>query len=133
LNDAAVKESPVLDREQITYELMNDTRPIGPDGCSNQDRILYVVEVFECEVIDLTSTYDFTNAVRCKDTSVVEATKHLALLQLDYHSRLHYHNHITTDELNFHTATLILAIQRINWHLDHLKRDVPTPPFPFIH
>lgn len=131
---ADVKECPVpLSLEQITEELMTDPRPGGADGCSNVDRIGFIMEVMGCSTIDLNATYDFTAVPQCKDISMVEATKHLALLQLEYINRAYYHHHMDIDQLNIHSSHLILAIQRMNWHLEHLGMDRPTPPFPFIH
>lgn len=119
--------------EQITEELMYDTRPSGTDGCSNVDRIAFILEVMEIEHLDLNQKFSFEDVPKCKDISMVEATKHLALLQLEYISRAHYHGHVSIDDYNLHSSVLILAIQRINWHLEHLGMDRPTPPFPFIH
>lgn len=134
MTGAAAKECRVQrSLTEITTDLMEDTRPNGPDGCSNTDRIAFIVEVMEVEHIDLNAKYDFSNITECKDISMVEACKHLALLQLDYINRAHYHYHLSTDDLNLHTSMLILAIQKINWHLHHLGMDRPTPPFPFIH
>lgn len=119
--------------EQITYDLMTDQRPGAADGCSNVDRIAFIMEVYGVETIDLNAKYDFSQVPTCKDISMVEATKHLALLQLDYVHRAYEHGHLSIDDMNLHTSVLILAIQRINWHLEHLGMDRPTPPFPFIH
>lgn len=134
MTGAAVKECRVQrSLTEITNDLMNDNRPGGADGCSNVDRIAYIVEVLGVSEIDLNMKFDFSSIIECKDIETVEACKHLALLQLDYINRAHYHFHLSTEDLNLHTSVLILAIQKINWHLHHLGMDRRTPPFPFIH
>jgi hypothetical protein len=118
-----------LTLEEITEALAHDTRPGGPDGCSNVDRINFVLEVFNLKTIDLTLTYDFTPVIGVDCVFNVQAAKHLALLKLDYINRLYDHFMINKVEYDTVVAPLILAVQRIDWHLFHLEQGVPTPPF----
>lgn len=119
--------------EDITYELINDTRPNGPDGCSNADRIDYILEVFECDSVSLNEDYDWKEVSKSDDPEMVVAAKHLALLQLDWFHRLYYNGFMTIDAFNVKSSVIILGVQRINWHIAHLERGVLTPPFPSIH
>lgn len=119
--------------EEITEALTFDTRPLGPDGCSNVDRIAYVAEVFQLDDIDLTLDYDFTQVIHEKDPVPVLAAKHLALLKIDYLNRLYEHFYLTDEDYAAEVPALILAVQRINWHLHHLERGLPTPPYPAFH
>jgi hypothetical protein len=59
-NDALAPEEISLTHDEIIEALTHDTRPAGWDGCSNVDRIAFVLEVFDLETIDLTIAYDFT-------------------------------------------------------------------------
>lgn len=122
-----------LSLEEITEELISDDRPNGADGCSNVDRIRYVLSVFECESINLNEEYDWSRAVFCPEYEMVLSAKHLALLQFDLFHRAYYNRHLTLDEFNVKAAVLTLGIQKINWHLDHMERGLRTPPFPSIH
>lgn len=115
--------------EKITEELTYDKRPNGPDGCSNVDRIAFIARVFETSVIDLTIEYDFTSITQCDDPMEIEAAKHLALLKIDYFNRMYDKFLLTDEEHSTHTAPLILAVQRIKWHLSHILEGVPTRPF----
>lgn len=115
--------------EEITEALSHDVRPSGPDGCSNVDRIAFVREVFNLEVIDLNLTYDFTAVIGVDCPFSVEAAKHLALLKIDYLNRMFDHYLINQDDYDRLVPPLILAVQRIDWHLTHVKMGVPTPPF----
>jgi hypothetical protein len=129
----AMEKSVQRTIEEIATELVSDPRPNGPDGACNIDRFMYVTEVFGMEEIDFDQFYDFTYVTQCKDVDMVEAVKQVALLKIDFAHRMYDHGHIDIVEFNAEVSHLILSVQRINWHLDHLARDRPTPPFPFIH
>lgn len=122
-----------LSLEDITYELHTDTRPNGPDGCSNTDRLAYVLDIFECDHISLNEEYDWTQVTKSDDLDMVQASKHLALLQLDYFHRMYQNRHMDLATFNVKSSVLFLGLQRINWHIDHMERGVTTPPFPSIH
>lgn len=133
MNTAAAKEKSVARTlDEIIVEVCEDTHP-GPDGCSNSDRLHFIMEVLECEVINLNATYNFTPVTRCKTPDLIEASKHIALLQLDYLKQAKVNEHIEEDEYDLHKARLILDIRRLDWHYDHVVAGKPTPPFPFIH
>jgi hypothetical protein len=114
---------------EITEALAHDHRPMGPDGCSNIDRIRFIIETMGLEVIDLTVDYDFTSITDEDSPIIVAAVKHLALLKLDYLNRLYDHCHLPKDNYDMMSAQLILAIQRIDHHLGFLEAGLPTPPF----
>jgi hypothetical protein len=115
---------------EITKALQRDTRPAGPDGCSNVDRITFVAKVLGMRPIDLTEDYDFTGVVGEDDPILVCGAKHLALLKLDYANRLFEHGHMTKQEFDAEAAVLILAVRRMDHHLTFVERGLPTPPFP---
>lgn len=119
--------------DEITAELTNDARPAGPDGCSNVDRIAFVMEVFKLDVIDLNLAYDFTKVIESRDEFHIMAAKHLALLKLDYLNRLYSHYLMQKRDYDSVSAPLILAVQRIEWHLYHVSRGLPTPPWSAFH
>lgn len=118
--------------DEITVELLTDTRP-GLDGCSNADRVYYIAEVMECGPIDVNQVFDFGPAIRGDDPELVEAARQLATLQLDYVGRLYANDHLEKHEYEVKSAYLILDIQKLNWHMRHLREGKATPPFPFIH
>lgn len=118
--------------DDIAHDLTSDTSP-GADGCSNADRITYIGQVFGHTTIRLGEKMDFSHVPACTDIAIVNASKHLALLQLDFLKRSYDHYLIEIGDFQTGSATLILDIQRMNWHLQHLQQDVPTPPFPYIH
>lgn len=115
--------------EEITEALACDTRPSGPDGCSNVDRIAFVCQVFDLEQLDLTLAYDFTPVIGVTCPFNVEAAKHLAILKLDFINRLYDNYHMDQAHYESVSAPLIGAIRRIDWHLRHVAEGVPTPPF----
>lgn len=118
-----------LTLEQITDEITNDNCPTGPDYSSCIDRIAYIQTVLEMPSIDLTAEYDFTKVIGVDDVSMVEAAKHLAILRLEWFRRLYENFHLKPDEYRVRIAPIMLDVQRINWHLAHLKHQVPTPPY----
>lgn len=117
---------------EIIENLTGDNHP-GPDGCGNVDRILFIMDVLKCEEINLNQTYNFGPVMQSKDPNLVEASKHIAMLQLDYLRRAHDHEHLAEEEYDLHKARLILDINKIEWHYDHLIKGEPTPPFKFIN
>lgn len=118
---------------EIAQCLVEDDRPSGNDGAANSDRLRYILEVFGCESIDIYAAYDYTNVSACKDPDMVEACKHLAILQMQYLRECADHGLIEREESDVKAAFLVLGIQKMNWHLDHLEKGRKTPPFPFIH
>lgn len=118
--------------DEIAVELLTDNMP-GTDGCSNADRAIFISEVMDCETIDINQIFDFTEAVRCKDVDKVEAAKQLATLQIDYMRRAFDNGLVDRDDYEIRSTSLILDIQRLNWHLRHLHEGRSTPPFSFIH
>lgn len=122
-----------LSLDQIATELVNDNRPSGPDGCSNVDRLAFLCEVFETDELDLDADYDFTPIVGVKDPMQVAAARHLCLLKLDLLNRNYDNYHVSREEYNAYSAMLIVALQRINWHLHYVEQGLPTPPWPALH
>lgn len=114
---------------EICEALASDHRPNGPDGCSNIDRIKFICNAMNLEVIDLTLDYDFTPVTDEDDPIMVAAAKHLALLKLDYMNRLFDHCYISKQHYDSEAAQLILAVRRIEHHLSYLEDGLPTPPF----
>lgn len=131
MNGADAMENGVPNQtlEKITEELTFDKRPTGPDGCSNVDRIAFISQVFQTNVIDLSLAYDFTAITQYDDPMEIEAAKHLALLKLDYFNRMYDNFLLTFEQHAEYVAPLILAVQRINWHLQFVRAGLPTPPF----
>lgn len=117
---------------EILERLTSDTHP-GPDGCNNLDRLAFIMEVLGCEMINLNEHYNFAPVLHSKTPDLIEASKHIAMLQLDYLKRAHENDHI--DELSYQhqKASLILDINKLDWHYEHLIEGRPTPPFRFIH
>jgi hypothetical protein len=131
---AVAKEYRVqVNLSDLALELVNDDRPIGPDGCSNAERFNFIMQVFESESLNLNEKFDYSIVLLCRDISMVEASKHIAILQLQYVYMLGAHGLIEQEEIDLNSAVITLAIQRINWHLEHLSMDRPTPPFKFLH
>jgi hypothetical protein len=124
-----MSQGQVMTLEEIHDVLVTDHRANGPDGCSNIDRIRFIGEVMQPEVIDLTVDYDFTLVVEEEDPILVAAVKHLALLKLDYTNRLYDHCHMMKEVYDAEAAKLYLAVRRIDHHLSYLESDLPTPPF----
>lgn len=118
--------------DEITLELLVDNRP-GVDGFSNADRVSYVCAVMKCGPIELDTMYDFSPVLACQEEEVVEASKQVATLQLDYMRRLYEHRYLEKTDYEIITASLILDIQRLGWHLRHVAEGKITPPFPFIN
>lgn len=120
-------------KTDIAQIVASDQRPSGVDGCSNYDRVVYIASVFECESFDIDAEWDFTGIIQCMDLDMVEACKHIAILQLQYLKECGDYGLIDLAEVSTRTAFLTLAIQKMNWHLHHLGMGRKTPPFPFIH
>ncbi len=126
-------EPRVEETTDLVEMILSDTRPMGHDGCSNADRAAYICEVFDCEHIDLTASYDFTNINACKDLDYVVACKHLALLKMAFIREAVDYSAMEPMAADINLQYLTLAIQRINWHIRHLAEGKLTPPFPGIH
>jgi hypothetical protein len=124
-----MSQGQVMTLEEIHDALITDHRANGPDGCSNIDRIRFIGETMQPEVIDLTVDYDFTLVVEEDSPILVAAVKHLALLKLDYINRLYDHCHMMKEVYDAEAAKLILAVRRIDHHLSYLEDGLPTPPF----
>jgi hypothetical protein len=124
-----MSKSQMMSLEGIHEALVSDHRAAGPDGCSNIDRIRFISETMQPEVIDLTIDYDFTLVVEEDNPILVVAVKHLALLKLDYMNRLYDHCHMMKEVYDAEAAKLILAVRRIDHHLSYLEVGLPTPPF----
>jgi hypothetical protein len=118
--------------DEIAQELAHDARPSNLDGCSNVDRIKYIVEVLEVERIDLTIDFDLSELFDNKEYDEVQAIKHFIMLKMDFLNRQLDHYHITPDQHRLSVAPLVLDIQRLNWHMEHLVEGRPTPPYPFL-
>lgn len=116
--------------EEINHELVTDHRPSGPDGCSNVDRLRFVVTVLQVSSIDLTTEYDFGLIAEETDPVYIAALKHLVLLQLDYIRRLVDHGYMTLDDYEVNSAKISMSVRRIDHHLGYLEDGLPTPPFP---
>ncbi len=133
MNTAAAKEISVAQTlVEITEALIQDTHP-GPDGCCNADRIAFIMDVLGHEEIDLNQTYNYALVQKSKDPNVVEASKHIAMLQLDYLKRAYDHDHVDDETYKLRSAGLFLDVRKMDWHYDHLIKGMPTPPFIFIH
>lgn len=115
--------------EEINESIAFDHRPTGPDGCSAMDRIAFVGQVFGLDTVDLTIPYDFSTIIEEDDPIVICAAKHLALLKLDYLNRLYDHYHLDRETYDALSASLILAVRRIEHHLGFAEQGLPTPPF----
>lgn len=133
MNIAAAKEKSVARTlAELLEDLISDEHP-GPDGCANTDRIVFIMEVLGCEEININQTYNFTPVVRSKNPHLVEASLHIAYLQLDYLKRAYDNEHMDDETYDLHKARLLLDLNKMRWHYDHLIAGNPTPPFPFIH
>lgn len=117
---------------EIIENLTSDTHP-GPDGCNNIDRLVFILEVLGCETIDLNENYNFAPVLMCKTPDLVEASKHIAMLQLDYLKLAHTNDHLDDLSYQHQKASLILDINKLDWHYEHLISGRPTPPFKFIN
>lgn len=106
---------------------------IGTDGHSNYDRVVYVCTVFQMEYLDLECKFDFSSIIQCQEPDVVLASKHLAVLQLAYWNGMFNAGLVMEENHALSTAQLILDIQKITWHYDHLIEGKITPPYQFIH
>lgn len=115
--------------EEIIERVVTDTRPTGPDGCSNYDRIVFLKRAFGMDEIDLSGDFDFTSVVEEDDPVMICGAKHLAMLKLDFLNRLYEHMEITQEEYDAEAPGLILAVRRIEHHLRFAEEGLPTPPF----
>ncbi len=128
-----VKESGVgKTKSDVAAEVAYDSR-IGVDGSTNFDRVNYVAQVFETEFIDLDMKFDFSAIRNCPDPEMVMASKHLAILQLSYWNGLLDAGLVMTDNHLMATSQLVLDINKITWHYDHMIKGAVTPPYQFIH
>ena len=116
--------------EEINHALVTDQRPSGPDGCSNTDRLRFIVSALQVSSIDLTVEYDFSLIAEESDPVYIAALKHLVLLQFDYIGRLVDHGYMTLDDYETNAAKISMSVRRIDHHLGYLEDGLPTPPFP---
>lgn len=121
---------PTLD---FLANLIGTQTTIGMDGCSNVDRVRFVMEAMGVDQIDLNEQVDYTLALDSDNPTFVEAAIHLAKLQIQYIAAAHYSGYLTDDNNAMKMAVYTLIIEKMCWHLKHLNMDVPTPPYGFIH
>ena len=118
--------------DEIAYYICADER-VGMDGCSNQDRTNYVCEVMGTDAINLNSNIDYRFALHSDCPEFVQASIHLAKLQLQFIEGARLAGWVDDQFAELQLAFYDLTIRKMGWHLEHLQKDVPTPPFPFIH
>lgn len=117
---------------ELAYFIATNTQP-QMDGCSNADRTAYIVEVLGCTELDLGAPIDYGLALANDCPEFVQASIHLAKLQMQYLYAAQYAGYISDDDTMLKAAWFELYIRKMDWHLWHLQQDKPTPPFQFIH
>jgi hypothetical protein len=115
---------------QIAFMIATNAAPDEDTGISNVMRFNRVTEVFGRDSLDLGGAYPYPMALENPDPVKVQAMIDLAILQHQYTSLRIADQHVTPDDGDAILAWLDLMIAKMEWHLNHLKQGVPTPPWP---
>ncbi|ARK07479.1 hypothetical protein LAV_00079 [Sphingobium phage Lacusarx] len=124
---------PQLTRSDIAHMVVSDDTPFERDGISNLDRTAFVCEAFQRPYLSMQQDLPYEEALQCHDETLVQASIYMAHLQHQYTAIATADGHYEEDVGNFRCARLQLAAMKLQWHLDHLRRNEFTPSFPFVH
>lgn len=114
---------------QICY---NDS-PSSTDGVSNRERFRFILKQLGLESLNLNAQMDYEKALETRETNVIDAAIHLAILQFQFFQALRHHNLCDQTYRDLRVAILDLTLHKLHWHKKHASQGIETPPFTFIH
>ena len=111
---------------EITAAIIKDTTPRA-DGMSNRERVATVLATFGAETIDFDEVFDYGVALVCGDPYIVNAWKHLAILQGVYAETLYIYQWIDEDDYYRISDYLRCVILNLDHHIRCLYAGTYTP------
>ena len=118
---------------EINDAILSCTMPSSGDGVSNYERAAFIAYTFEVDTIDLTEEMPFEAALDSDDAEGIEAAAHYAKLQFQFVHACAFANLIPQPDAELNAAFIHLWIKKLTWHLQHVQKGRPTPPYSFIH
>jgi hypothetical protein len=119
-------------KNDIASEVCSN-RNVAPDGLDNRDRLAFIGEVFEVDVVALADTFDYDAAIASGDVLVIQASYFLAQLQHEFSTRCAMHGIISEMDHITQLNMLIVAKAKMRWALLHLQAGNEPTPYPFLN
>lgn len=116
-SSAVVVDTKVVTRADIATALIFDDKKRS-DGLSNRERVAAVLAGFGAERIDFEEVFDYGTPFSCWDPFIVEAWRHLAILQTVYVETLYIYQWIDEDKYLHLIDYLTCVVRNLSWHIE---------------